>query len=83
MYNSAQFAEIKGKVECINGTAISGKDVFQCNNVSGAQGRVCTPVTDPVTRSIFFISCLTLSSVAQGVSALPPGVGLLNVSPGD
>lgn len=34
MYNSAQFAEVKNKVECINGTAITDTDVFKCKNVS-------------------------------------------------
>ncbi|CAO2654961.1 Nn.00g116940.m01.CDS01 [Neocucurbitaria sp. VM-36] len=32
-YNSAQYAEIKDKVECINGTAISGTDTFRCSNI--------------------------------------------------
>jgi hypothetical protein len=34
MYNSAQYAEIKDKVECMNGTAIAGQDVFRCSKVS-------------------------------------------------
>ncbi|KAA8627598.1 hypothetical protein PtrSN002B_007754 [Pyrenophora tritici-repentis] len=34
MYKSAQYAEIKDKVECVNGTAITGNDVFRCQNVS-------------------------------------------------
>ncbi|KAH7561514.1 hypothetical protein BM1_02618 [Bipolaris maydis] len=33
MYNSAQFAEVKNKVECINGTAITDTDVFKCKNI--------------------------------------------------
>ncbi|KAI4670835.1 uncharacterized protein J4E88_009587 [Alternaria novae-zelandiae] len=33
MYNSAQYAEIKDKVECMNGTAIAGQDVFRCQNI--------------------------------------------------
>jgi choice-of-anchor B domain-containing protein len=33
MYNSAQYAEIKDKVECLNGTAVTGNDVFQCKNI--------------------------------------------------
>jgi hypothetical protein len=36
MYNSAQYAEIKDKVECVNGTAIAGNDIFRCSNVSSA-----------------------------------------------
>jgi hypothetical protein len=34
MYDSLQYAEIKGKVECLNGTAVTGGDVFRCKNVS-------------------------------------------------
>ena len=33
-YNSIQYAEIKDKVECINGTAVTDKDTFRCKNVS-------------------------------------------------
>ncbi|CBX93901.1 hypothetical protein IAQ61_003776 [Plenodomus lingam] len=32
-YNSAQYPEIKDKVECINGTATAGADVFKCSNI--------------------------------------------------
>jgi hypothetical protein len=34
MYKSAQYAEIKDKVECVNGTAVTANDVFRCKNVS-------------------------------------------------
>lgn len=32
-YNSAQYREVKEKVECLNGTATTGTDTFRCSNL--------------------------------------------------
>ncbi|KAF2179488.1 hypothetical protein K469DRAFT_595703 [Zopfia rhizophila CBS 207.26] len=32
-YDSSQYAEIKGLVECVNGTAKTSTDTFRCNNI--------------------------------------------------
>jgi hypothetical protein len=32
-YNSAQYKEIKDKVECLNGTAVTSTDTFRCSNI--------------------------------------------------
>lgn len=60
MYNSAQYAEIKDKVECVNGTAIAGTDVFKCSNVSNSRtvGLVQQPLMPPPDRpSPFLVPC--------------------------
>lgn len=34
VYNSMQYAEVKEKVQCLNGTAVTATDTFRCSNVS-------------------------------------------------
>jgi hypothetical protein len=76
MYNSAQYAEIKDKVECMNGTAVAGPDVFQCNNVSSYASTRRFHLLTHLDRLTCFISCLIPSSVALAVSDLRHGVSI-------
>lgn len=74
MYNSAQYAEIKDKVECMNGTAIAGQDTFRCQNVSSCTINHDFQSLTYLCRLTYFISCPTPSSAALAVSDLLHGV---------
>lgn len=74
MYNSAQYAEIKDKVECMNGTAIAGQDVFRCQNVSPCTIHHEFQSLMNRYRLTCFTSCRTPSSAALAVSDLLHGV---------